>query len=132
MNAVADSKNYIANKGKDNDIRIETIFGEEEICVEADKSRINQLTLNLLINAIKFTWQGTITISAKMQEGLGTAGSDGHHDGVIVAIRDSGAGIDSAISPKLFTKFASSSNGGTGLGLFISKNIFIIDLFPND
>ncbi|HEY7571697.1 MAG TPA: ATP-binding protein [Nitrososphaeraceae archaeon] len=123
MNAIADSKNYIANKSKDNDIKIESVFGKEEISIEADKNRINQVTLNLLINAIKFTRQGNITISAKKQEGLGNAGSDGHHDGVVVAIKDTGTGIDPAILPKLFTKFASSSDGGTGLGLFISKNI---------
>ncbi|HEY7082025.1 MAG TPA: ATP-binding protein [Nitrososphaeraceae archaeon] len=121
-NVVADSKNYIANKSKDNNITIESVLGKEEICIEADKNRINQVTLNLLINAIKFTRQGKITISAKMQEGLNYAGLDGHN-GVIVAIKDSGTGIDPAILPKLFTKFASGTEGGTGLGLFISKNI---------
>jgi signal transduction histidine kinase len=121
-NVVADSKNYIANKSKDNNITIESVLGKEEICIEADKNRINQVTLNLLINAIKFTRQGNITISAKMQEGLNYAGLDGHN-GVIVAIKDSGTGIDPAILPKLFTKFASGTEGGTGLGLFISKNI---------
>ena len=43
--------------------------------------------------------------------------------GVIVAVKDSGIGIDLGILPKLFTKFTSSSEGGTGLGLFISKSI---------
>jgi signal transduction histidine kinase len=42
----------------------------------------------------------------------------------IVSVKDNGQGIDSSILPKLFTKFASKSQtGGTGLGLFISKNI---------
>jgi signal transduction histidine kinase len=78
------------------------------------------VTSNLLINAIKFTKQGTITISTE------TESHSAEHDGrkgVVVAVKDSGTGIDPAILPKLFTKFASSSDGGTGLGLFISKNI---------
>ena len=42
---------------------------------------------------------------------------------MVIAIKDSGTGIAAKIFPKLFTKFASVSQGGTGLGLFISKNI---------
>ena len=42
---------------------------------------------------------------------------------VLVAIKDSGTGIDPEVIPKLFTKFTSSSRGGTGLGLFISRSI---------
>jgi signal transduction histidine kinase len=38
-------------------------------------------------------------------------------------VRDSGLGIDPEILPRLFTKFATKSETGTGLGLFISKNI---------
>jgi two-component system, OmpR family, sensor histidine kinase VicK len=40
-----------------------------------------------------------------------------------VKVRDSGSGIDSEIFPRLFEKFASKSEKGTGLGLFLSKNI---------
>jgi signal transduction histidine kinase len=121
LNAVTDSRNYTATKNKDSNIKIEPIFnGKEDIYIKADKNRINQVTSNLLINAIKFTKQGTITISTE------TEGHSAEHDGrkgVVVAVKDSGTGIDPAILPKLFTKFASSSDGGTGLGLFISKNI---------
>jgi len=42
---------------------------------------------------------------------------------LIINVKDTGRGIDSEISSKLFTKFASKSNIGTGLGLFISKGI---------
>ncbi|HXX96725.1 MAG TPA: HAMP domain-containing sensor histidine kinase, partial [Candidatus Bathyarchaeia archaeon] len=41
----------------------------------------------------------------------------------IVSVKDSGQGIDQNILPRLFTKFASKSYKGTGLGLFISKGI---------
>ena len=42
---------------------------------------------------------------------------------VIVSIKDSGTGIDPEILPRLFSKFATKSDKGTGLGLFISKSI---------
>jgi two-component system, OmpR family, sensor histidine kinase VicK len=42
---------------------------------------------------------------------------------VVISIKDNGKGIDWEILPRLFTKFASKSFQGTGLGLYISKNI---------
>jgi signal transduction histidine kinase len=75
--------------------------------------------LNLLNNAIKFTNEGTIVISAGAVQD-----KDGHNNVVIVSVRDTGHGIDNEIMPRLFTKFATKSEaGGTGLGLFISKSI---------
>jgi two-component system sensor histidine kinase VicK len=47
---------------------------------------------------------------------------DGRKEAV-VSIRDAGIGIDSEIFPRLFSKFASKSFEGTGLGLFISRSI---------
>ena len=41
----------------------------------------------------------------------------------IIAIKDTGTGIDPEILPRLFTKFTTKSHKGTGLGLYISKNI---------
>jgi signal transduction histidine kinase len=83
--------------------------------VYADKVRISQVLSNLLANAIKFTEEGTIVLAAKFDDGKG--------DSVIVSVKDNGAGIDTEILPRLFTKFASKSFQGTGLGLFISKSI---------
>jgi signal transduction histidine kinase len=42
---------------------------------------------------------------------------------ILVSIKDTGSGIDSEILSRLFTKFATKSETGTGLGLFISKSI---------
>jgi two-component system sensor histidine kinase VicK len=68
-----------------------------------------------LSNAIKFTPEGTITISVEIDKT--------NKNWVIVSVRDSGQGIDDSMLPRLFTKFASKSHLGTGLGLFISKGI---------
>jgi two-component system, OmpR family, sensor histidine kinase VicK len=83
------------------------------IFVEADKSRLTQVISNLLDNAIKFTREGTISITTAEQK----------DNQVLVSIKDTGTGIDPQILPRLFTKFSSNSSKGTGLGLFISKSI---------
>jgi signal transduction histidine kinase len=92
--------------------KLEVIGLEEDILVEADKDRINQVISNLLSNAIKFTDEGKVSISATKFD-----------DEIVVSVKDTGSGIDSKILPKLFTKFATNSVTGTGLGLFVSKNI---------
>jgi signal transduction histidine kinase len=123
LNAVADSRNQITKENKDNNVRLDLVFkGDADIYIEADKSRINQVLSNLLVNAIKFTKEGTITITTeKKQE------SDYYNHSsrevVVVAIKDSGTGVHAEVLPKLFTKFTSGSQGGTGLGLFISRSI---------
>jgi two-component system, OmpR family, sensor histidine kinase VicK len=81
--------------------------------LKADKSRIDEVISNLLSNAIKFTPEGTITSVEK----------DETKNWVIVSVKDTGQGIDVSILPRLFTKFASKSYQGTGLGLFIAKGI---------
>jgi signal transduction histidine kinase len=89
------------------------IQDNDTIFVEADKGRITQVIDNLLSNALKFTNEGTISVSVESKDRQ-----------AVVSIKDNGKGIDPSILPKLFTKFASKSDiGGTGLGLFISKSI---------
>jgi two-component system, OmpR family, sensor histidine kinase VicK len=125
LNVVTDTRNYITSENignNNNNINIESIFREKvDIYLEADKNRINQVISNLLINAIKFTNKGTITITTEIRER--EYDDDIGDKVVIIAIKDSGFGIDSKVFPKLFTKFPSVSQEGTGLGLFISKNI---------
>jgi signal transduction histidine kinase len=48
---------------------------------------------------------------------------DSREQAVLVSVKDTGLGIDPEIMPKLFTKFSTKSLTGTGLGLYISKNI---------
>lgn len=80
--------------------------------VYADKMRISQVISNLLSNAAKFTQEGTVRINATRS-----------YNDVLVTINDSGSGIAEDLLPRLFTKFATKSEKGTGLGLYISKNI---------
>src|SRR5918996_2005473 len=102
------------------------------LVVEADRRRLTQVISNLLDNAIKFTQEGNVTVSTSIikrrkdeksdqvaEVGAGTL-TEGE---VVIAIKDTGTGIDSELIPRLFTKFATKSYQGTGLGLFISKSI---------
>lgn len=89
------------------------------IYVLADRVRLYEVLANLLSNAIKFTQKGTISISTDIIR----SNINNITDEVIIRIRDTGVGIHPEILPRLFTKFATRSDRGTGLGLFISKGI---------
>jgi signal transduction histidine kinase len=86
----------------------------DDIFVRADKEKITEVMTNLLTNAIKFTKEGTISISTQRASDNSTA---------LVEVRDNGSGIDPEILPKLFEKFVTKSEKGTGIGLYISKKI---------
>ena len=90
-----------------------SIFYEPiHVRIFADRYRITQVISNIINNAIKFTDQGTITI-----EGIVNSNE------LTVKTTDTGKGVDNEIINRLFDKFVSRSEQGTGLGLFISKNI---------
>jgi signal transduction histidine kinase len=93
---------------------------KEPIMIFADKERIYQVISNLVKNALKFipSNDGKIEISLeKVNE------KDDGKEFASVKIKDNGKGIDKEILPRLFEKFVSKSETGTGLGLYISKNI---------
>ena len=96
-----------------NNIKLE--YRPKDIFVEADRIRVTQVISNLLNNSIKFTKEGKITITIEKKDDDGEV--------VVISIKDTGIGIDSEMFPKLFSKFASKSYQGTGLGLFICKSI---------
>ena len=95
---------------------VKLLYEPKDVIVEGDKGRISQVVSNLLNNAFKFTTDGSISISIISEEN--------EEDGkVIVSIKDTGTGIDLELFPRLFSKFATKSFAGTGLGLFIAKSI---------
>lgn len=85
--------------------------------VHADAARLEQVLVNLIHNAVKFTRRGgTVTLSAKEEKGV-----------VVFAVRDTGAGIPSDDLPRIFERFyrvdKSRTGSGTGLGLSIARHI---------
>ncbi len=85
---------------------------DRTIFITGDRLRLNQVLLNLLDNAGKFTKKGSIKVTTAIMSNK-----------VQVTVKDTGVGIHPEIFPKLFSKFVTKSDRGTGLGLFISKNI---------
>jgi signal transduction histidine kinase len=96
-----------------------------ECNVLADKTRIGQVISNMIGNSAKFIGKnGTISITVERKKRCDDDGiGDKDKDVVVVCVKDTGTGIDKEIMPKIFTKFASKSFQGTGLGMYISKKI---------
>jgi signal transduction histidine kinase len=119
LNAMADYKSQL--KEYDN-VRLE-FLSTKDIFVEADKTRIAQVIFNLLNNAIKFTQKEKSEEARIISVTLEKNKYDDNSKEVIGSIKDTGIGIAPEIMPRLFTKFTTKSEKGTGLGLFISKSI---------
>ena len=83
-----------------------------------DSRRVEQVILNLLNNAVKFTDAGRVTLDARPEAGL-----------AVISVSDTGVGIPPEHMEKIFTPFYQVDNGltrkheGTGLGLSISRRL---------
>ena len=103
-----------------NKVKINCHFSKNETnFVRGDYQRLSQVMTNLLNNSIKYTYNGKIDVFIEHSK----EGSRVNDQFIIIQIRDSGVGIDPQIMDKLFSKFGTKSETGTGLGLFISKGI---------
>src|SRR5215217_7673038 len=140
LNVIEDYRERIAN-GQDNG-NVKLIYepansgssnsSNSIILVEADRRRLAQVISNLLNNAIKFTKEGTVTVTTtsnsiikrkEAERDTGEGEEEEEEEEVVIAVKDTGTGIDPELMPRLFTKFATKSYQGTGLGLYISKSI---------
>src|SRR5215217_6182929 len=138
LNVIEDYRERIAN-GQDNG-NVKLIYepansgssnsSNSIILVEADRRRLAQVISNLINNAIKFTKEGTVTVTTtsnsiikRKEAERDTGEGEEEEEEVVIAVKDTGTGIDPELMPRLFTKFATKSYQGTGLGLYISKSI---------
>ncbi|MFL6358389.1 MAG: ATP-binding protein [Nitrososphaeraceae archaeon] len=139
-------------KSKEDEIKISFDEPKiDPIVVEADKLRIYEVISNLLVNAVKFTKKKCMDgHSSNRSDGIGVGTdmassiivasavksnqsydkcntsnttAEARIDEVIVSIKDRGTGIDPDVQDKLFSKFVTKSDTGSGLGLYISKGI---------
>ena len=110
--ALEDTKNALkADEERSNHVQLQYESISKSL-VYADKGRIYQVVYNLLANSVKFTQQGFIRVTVEKNP-----------TDIVVRVRDTGKGIDPDIMSRLFTKFSTKSETGTGLGLFICKSI---------
>ena len=125
---IDDYDNLLAVKGR-KDVKLR--YEPKDILLVADKVRVGRVISNLLNNAIKFTAKGKITLNTEdieqnelnNRETKLEPKNEQQSREIQVSIKDTGTGLSPAILPKLFSKFVSTASGGTGLGLFVSKNI---------
>jgi two-component system sensor histidine kinase VicK len=110
--AIQDARKNVLTENKPVDIRLDYRLADRFI-IFCDSSKISQVLYNLLDNAVKFTENGTITVSAVKFD----------DSSLVFKVEDSGIGISPEIKTRLFEKFVSRSNGGTGLGLYLSRRI---------
>ena len=124
QSCIEEALNLISSQAKEKGLKLhystEGYIPETIVC---DASRIRQVLVNLLTNAVKFTERGEIEVKAWVSE----LPDDGYE--IHFSVRDTGIGISRETSRKLFLPFsqadASTSRkyGGTGLGLAISKKL---------
>lgn len=115
-------------------LKLSTELGGGEIKLRSDRRRVEQILLNLMNNAIKFTEEGTVTLAASPVsiENEGTAGAPA----VKIIVRDTGIGIQEEDLGGLFQPFHQIDSGmtrrhdGTGLGLAICRRL--VDLLGGD
>jgi signal transduction histidine kinase len=110
LNTIEEYKKNIQFIYKDLMINYESAV--QNIIVNGDKLRLGQVLFILLDNAGKFTKSGSVLVTTQIKSNT-----------IQVMVKDTGSGIDPEILPHLFTKFVTRSVRGTGLGLFIAKNI---------
>ena len=98
----------------------------ESVAVTSDITKLRQIIINLVSNAIKFTHKGTVSISAKLKQPSTETMSDNR---LVIAVKDTGIGIEAERLEHIFDKFTQSDSsitrkyGGTGLGLAIAKQL---------
>ncbi|MDR1955591.1 MAG: HAMP domain-containing histidine kinase, partial [Treponema sp.] len=93
-------------------------------CIQGDYNRLKQVFINLLSNGVKYTDQGSVTITAKQREG--SPGEGGRWE---ITVADTGIGIPPEDLPHVFERFYRSDKsrnrhtGGSGIGLTIAAAI---------
>ena len=74
---------------------------------------------NIIGNALEFTNEGNVSVTLRRERQHEKEGKQI----AVVTVRDTGCGVDPAIMSRVFEKFVTKSEKGTGLGLFVSKSI---------
>jgi two-component system phosphate regulon sensor histidine kinase PhoR len=106
---------------KEKGIQLKLVAGKDLKIIKADPFKLEQMFINLLDNAIKYTERGEVSIALKQTDSQS-----------IIEISDTGIGIPASHLPRIFERFyvvdksRSKKLGGTGLGLSIVKHIVLL------
>ncbi|MBC6108990.1 PAS domain S-box protein [Pedobacter fastidiosus] len=125
VDVLQNSMQVITHKGEQKGLDLNNYYFDSKIApvLIGDPYRINQVLLNLMTNAVKFTEKGSVDLSCKVV-------TDKLNSQVIeVSVKDTGIGMEKSFVTHLFDKFSqeyesvSRKYGGTGLGMSICKNL---------
>lgn len=97
------------------DLRIEYILTSDQLTIEADRSQIEQVLINLVKNAWEASIEGSnpkIKISAMQQ-----------YENVVISVSDNGVGISNEIVEQIFMPFFTTKSNGSGIGLSVCRQI---------
>jgi len=111
-----DAKLMLLHKSEHSHVDIQIITTPEDISITADSSLIEQVLINLLINAIqalKKTENPQIIMTSRYNK----------NDKVIIEVADNGCGIKPELMDKIFMPFFTSKENGSGIGLSLSRQI---------
>ncbi|HSA32664.1 MAG TPA: ATP-binding protein [bacterium] len=112
---LTDTVAFIAPQAAKKNVRLETRF--EPLTVPADREKLTQLLLNILLNAVDASPEGsTVTVSTEKRR-------KGKSDYACITVADRGAGIPAGSREKIFNPFFTTKPDGTGLGLSIAARI---------
>jgi PAS domain S-box-containing protein len=100
-----------------NRVSVQTRLAEALLPIHGDRVQLQQVVMNLLLNAVEAMGDG----QAGARELLISTEQD--HNGVLVAVRDSGPGIDAAHLHRVFDAFYTTKSKGMGIGLSICRSI---------
>jgi signal transduction histidine kinase/DNA-binding response OmpR family regulator len=116
---VESALDLVSSRAAEKHLDIAYLFeGEVPPAIQGDVTRLRQILLNLLGNAVKFTEQGEVVLTVTMKG-----------EQLEFAVRDTGIGLDEKAQTRLFQSFSQADSsttrkyGGTGLGLAISKKL---------
>ena len=120
-NVIKDVLRIFEQKLKNKKLDLKFNVDSEIPLIKADVFKLEQMFINVIDNAIKYTEKGWISISLKQKD-----------DKVVIEIQDTGIGIPESHLPRIFERFyvvdksRSKKLGGTGLGLSIVKHIVLL------
>jgi signal transduction histidine kinase len=101
-------------------LKVATELDPEATLLQSDRQKVKQVVLNLLSNALKFTPEGSITVTSRRRPG---------DDTVAIAVKDTGIGVAPEDQSKIFEDFRQADSsptreyGGAGLGLSICRRL---------
>jgi PAS domain S-box-containing protein len=101
----------------DNKVSVQTRLAEGAFAIHGDRVQLQQVLLNLILNAV----EAMGSVEAGARELLVSTEQD--RTGILVAVRDSGPGIDATHLERVFEAFYTTKSGGTGMGLLICRSI---------